>query len=117
MAKKMKFQSTSEIERYFIGKKIRAEQAKINYYKMQSRKYLEKVNPETGLLYKYEFKIDKWKIRNEKKIKEEKRKALLEWNKSKGEKIELPKVKKKITKTMAKAEFQLRRKLEEADEH
>ncbi len=118
MVKKMKFQSVSDIERYYIGKKIRAEQAKINYYKMQSRKYLDKVNPDTWLLYKYESKITKRKNKYEKKIKEEERKVLLEWNKSKGEKIELPKAKKKkITKTMAKAEFQLRRKLEEADEN
>lgn len=43
---------------------------------MQSQKYLDKVNPKTGILYKYEGKIERYKIANEKKLEKEKNKAI-----------------------------------------
>ena len=47
-----------------------------NYYKAQSQKYLDKINPKTGILYSYEAKIERYKIANANKIEREKKKAI-----------------------------------------
>lgn len=69
-----KFWSIKEIEYFFEQRRIKNEQSNKNYYKAQSQKYLDKINPKTGILYSYEAKIERYKIANANKIEREKKK-------------------------------------------
>lgn len=127
-----KFWSIKEIELFFEQRRIKNEQSNRNYYKAQSQKYLDKINPKTGILYKYEGKIERYKITNEKKLEKEKNKAIKAFQEQEKEWFIIAKngrkVKKqvdvgnnnlsgKITKSKAKQEFQLYCKISRADEN
>ena len=127
-----KFWSIKEIEYFFEQRRIKNEQSNKNYYKAQSQKYLDKINPKTGILYSYEAKIERYKIANSNKIEREKKKAIKAFQEQEKSGFVIAKnwrkVKKqvdvgnnnltgKITKSKAKQEFQLYSKISRADEN
>lgn len=127
-----KFWSIKEIEYFFEQRRIKNEQSNKNYYKAQSQKYLDKINPKTGILYSYEAKIERYKIANANKIEREKKKAIKAFQEQEKSGFVIAKnwrkVKKqvdvgnnnltgKITKSKAKQEFQLYSKISRADEN
>lgn len=127
-----KFWSIKEIEYFFEERRIKNEQSNKNYYKAQSQKYLDKINPKTGILYSYEAKIERYKIANANKIEREKKKAIKAFQEQEKSGFVIAKnwrkVKKqvdvgnnnltgKITKSKAKQEFQLYSKISRADEN
>lgn len=127
-----KFWSIKEIELFFEQRRIENEQSNKNYYKAQSQKYLDKINPKTGILYSYEAKIERYKIANANKIEREKKKAIKAFQEQEKSGFVIAKnwrkVKKqvdvgnnnltgKITKSKAKQEFQLYSKISRADEN
>ena len=127
-----KFWSIKEIELFFEQRRIKNEQSNRNYYKAQSQKYLDKINPKTGILYSYEAKIERYKIANANKIEREKKKAIKAFQEQEKSGFVIAKnwrkVKKqvdvgnnnlsgKITKSKAKQEFQLYSKISRADEN
>ena len=127
-----KFWSIKEIEYFFEQRRIKNEQSNRNYYKAQSQKYLDKINPKTGILYSYEAKIERYKIANANKIEREKKKAIKAFQEQEKSGFVIAKnwrkVKKqvdvgnnnltgKITKSKAKQEFQLYSKISRADEN
>lgn len=127
-----KFWSVKEIEYFFEQRRIKNEQSNRNYYIAQTKKYSDKINRKTKILYVYEERMERYKIANRNKLEREKKKAIkafLEQEKS-GFVIakNWRKVKKKvdvgnnnltgkITKSKAKQEFQLYSKISRADKN
>lgn len=127
-----KFWSVKEIEYFFEQRRIKNEQSNKNYYKAQSQKYLDKINPNTGILYAYEARMERYKIANRNKLEREKKKAIKAFQEQEKSGFVIAKnwrkVKKqvdvgnnnltgKITKSKAKQEFQLYWKISRADEN
>ena len=123
---KKNFVSVKQIENFYETRRLRNEQSRRNYYKAKTTNYLNKVDPETWVLDKYVRKYEKYKIANANKIEREKRHAIQEFEKQLKKWIEanrkwsrtitLKKGSKRITKSMAKEEFQLFCKISRADE-
>ena len=123
---KKNFVSVKQIENFYETRRLRNEQSRRNYYKAKTTNYLNKVDPETWVLDKYVRKYEKYKIANANKIEREKRHAIQEFEKQLKKWIEanrkwsrtitLKKESKRITKSMAKEEFQLFCKISRADE-
>lgn len=127
---KKKFINIQQIESFYEQRKKQNELARLNYYKYQTQKYIDKVDPESGLLLKYKKKLEKYKIANANKIERQKKSAIAQFkNNLKQEIWEYPvkrklsvnvwnnQKKEKITKTKAKQEFQLYAKISRADKN
>lgn len=125
-----KFLNIQQIEHFFEERKRANEQSRLNYYKYQTKRYIDKVNPETGLLTKYEKAFERYKKANANKIERQKKSAIAQFkNNLKQEIWEYPvkrkisvsvwnnQKKEKITKEKAKSEFQLYAKLSRADKN
>ena len=123
---KKNFVSVKQIEAFFETRRIRNEQSRLNYYKVKTSMYLNKIDPESWLLDKYVRKLEKYKIANANKVEKEKRHAIAEFerqlkkwveaNRKGSRTISLKKESKRITKSMAKEEFQLYCKISRAND-
>lgn len=126
---KKNFVSIKQIEQVFEARRKRNEQSRLNYYKVQTQKYLDKVDPESWLVDKYVRKYEKYKIANANKCERDKASAIaafkkqiqqgIEANKKGSRTIKIAKntKEKNIGKSKAKEEFQLWAKISKADEN